>query len=49
MPIWVGMITLGPALAMGEGGTIKLLGIGLGIMVVFYTIAFLFRRSADKK
>lgn len=49
MPIWVGMITLGPALAMGEGGTIKLLGIGLGIMVVFYTIAFLFRKSADKK
>ena len=49
MPIWVGMITLGPALAMGENGAIKLLGIGLGIMLVFYTIAFIFRRSADRK
>ena len=49
MPIWVGMITLGPACAMGTNGTAKLLGIGLALMVVFYSVAFLFRKKADKK
>ena len=49
MPIWVGMITLGPALAMGTNGTVKLLGIGLALMVVFYSVAFLFRKKVDKK
>lgn len=49
MPIWVGMITLGPACAMGTNGTAKLLGIGLALMVVFYSVAFLFRKKVDKK
>ncbi|WP_297281273.1 sodium/glutamate symporter [uncultured Anaerococcus sp.] len=49
MPIWVGMITLGPSIAMGPNGTIKLLGIGLAIMLVFYGIGFVFKRSIDKK
>lgn len=48
MPVWVGMIAVGPVLAMSEGGTFKLMAIGAGLMVVFYGIGYLFFRVKRK-
>lgn len=49
MPVWVGMIALGPVLAMSENGTIKLMAIGLALMVIFYGIGFTVFRKKNSK
>lgn len=36
MPVWVGMIAAGPAIAMGPGGTWKLMALGAVIMIGAY-------------
>lgn len=48
MPVWVGMIAVGPVLAMSQGGTMKLLVIGGVLMVVFYGIGFFFLNTKRK-
>lgn len=48
MPVWVGMIALGPVIAMGAGGTWKLLAMGAVLMVVFYGIGFGCLRTGRK-
>lgn len=48
MPVWVGMIALGPVLAMKENGTLILMGLGLLLMLVFYGLGFIFFRTKRK-
>lgn len=48
MPVWVGMIAIGPELAVLENGTMILLGIGAGLMAVRYGIGLLFMNTHRK-
>ena len=48
MPVWVGMIAIGPELAVLENGTAILLGLGAGIMVLAYGIGLVFMNTHRK-
>ena len=48
MPIWVGMIAVGPELAVLENGTLMLMGFGAGLMAVCYGIGLLFMNTKRK-
>ena len=48
MPIWVGMIAIGPELAVLENGTNMLLAFGAGLMAVCYGIGLLFMNTHRK-
>ena len=47
MPVWVGMIALGPVIAVTGSGVVTLLAIGAGLWAVFYGIGFLFLRRRN--
>lgn len=48
MPVWVGMIAIGPELAVLENGTMILLGIGAGLMAICYGIGLIFMNTHRK-
>ena len=48
MPVWVGMIAVGPVLAMSQNGTAKLMLLGVVLMIVFYGIGFSLFRTKRK-
>lgn len=48
MPVWVGMIAVGPELAVLPNGTWILLGLGAGIMVLAYGIGLIFMNTHRK-
>ncbi len=49
MPIWVTLMAVGPAIALTEGGAVKLILIGLAITIGFTIVGILFFNCKDRK